>query len=445
MAKGIFPQMSIPDIINALAGWGISVSPEQLKSPNPDFVEGVYCACLQQVTDLSHDSLRDPVQHALNASQAEDKDLYAAALTSNIILYHLTRFAKAARVEDFNSRDLFSPERERTIVLLSAFINFVKFTEQYCDAFLKDLRERSDALIVQRDNIAEQFNEVQAKCDELSAQIAKDRPLCEQLNGENTALTSTMFLTKDAQAKAVRDVEQFKTDRTELLSRKEVLNGEIKSLEEAIIRTRSRIVQSPDRIKKTISIMSNTAMEDKKTVAMHEAKARDLQAKVNALHNIEKDVRGCIEQIQTIEREVKSLELSQKALTELRDLLDEKVIERNELRLRQERVNDQLANAKIKLERAQKHAEDKKTASQKTIERLQKEYDDMVMERRENDKQIEEVRDEANDVVAKMNEHLKQSEAELSELLAEYWKLRHETDVYMETLANKLNMRVSAD
>lgn len=106
MGKGIFPQMSTPEIINALAGWSISVSPEQLKSPTPDFVEGVYCACLQQVTGLSHDALRDPVQNALNALQTEDKvccvsthlssgntygaqDLYTSALASNIILYHL--------------------------------------------------------------------------------------------------------------------------------------------------------------------------------------------------------------------------------------------------------------------------------------------------------------------------------------------------------------------
>jgi len=38
--------------------------------------------------------------------------------------------------------------------------------------------------------------------------------------------------------------------------------------------------------------MSTTAMEDKKTVTLHEAKARDLQAKINALLNIEK-VRLC--------------------------------------------------------------------------------------------------------------------------------------------------------
>lgn len=34
--------------------------------------------------------------------------------------------------------------------------------------------------------------------------------------------------------------------------------------------------------------MSSTAVEDKRTVLMQEAKARDLQAKTNALLNIEK-------------------------------------------------------------------------------------------------------------------------------------------------------------
>lgn len=57
----------------------------------------------------------------------------------------------------------------------------------------------------------------------------------------------------------------------------------------------------------------------------------------------------------------------------------------------------------VKLERAKKHAEDKKSASQKTIERLQHEYDNMVVERRENDKQIEEVRQDANEVELKVH------------------------------------------
>ena len=68
----------------------------------------------------------------------------------------------------------------------------------------------------------------------------------------------------------------------------EALNVEIASVSDSINRTQSRIVQSPERIKRTISAMSSTATEDKKTVMMQEIKARDLQTKINALLNIEK-------------------------------------------------------------------------------------------------------------------------------------------------------------
>ena len=181
------------------------------------------------------------------------QDLYASALTTNILLYHLyvncsffhawshtfhrIRFAKAARVDDFNSKDIYSPERERTLILLSAFINFIKFTEQYCDAFLKDLRDGSDTLIVRREDVTARLNEIQDKIEELTwvhfrvyqlcnsmslirAKIAQDKPICEQLETEQIALKNTMLLTKDAQIKVVQDVEQYKTERNSLTKRK---------------------------------------------------------------------------------------------------------------------------------------------------------------------------------------------------------------------------------
>jgi kinetochore protein Nuf2 len=65
-------------------------------------------------------------------------------------------------------------------------------------------------------------------------------------------------------------------------------------------------------------------------------------------------------------------------------------------------VEKQLTNAHEKIERAQKHAEDKKLANQRTNERLQREYDEMVIERRDNDKQLEELRREADNIEAKV-------------------------------------------
>jgi kinetochore protein Nuf2 len=65
-------------------------------------------------------------------------------------------------------------------------------------------------------------------------------------------------------------------------------------------------------------------------------------------------------------------------------------------------VAKQLANALEKLERAQRHVEEKRAASQKNIERLQREYDEMAVERKENDREVEELRTEANEIEARV-------------------------------------------
>lgn len=67
-----------------------------------------------------------------------------------------------------------------------------------------------------------------------------------------------------------------------------------------------------------------------------------------------------------------------------------------------QRVYKQLSNAQEKLERAQRHAEDKRIASQHTIERLQREYEEMAVERRDNDRQVEELRAEADEIERKV-------------------------------------------
>lgn len=56
---------------------------------------------------------------------------------------------------------------------------------------------------------------------------------------------------------------------------------------DGISRTRTRIVQSPERIKRNISTMGDTVVEEKRLLASHESKTRDLQQKIQALLSIE--------------------------------------------------------------------------------------------------------------------------------------------------------------
>ena len=63
-----------------------------------------------------------------------------------------------------------------------------------------------------------------------------------------------------------------------------------------------------------------------------------------------------------------------------------------------QRVHKKLANAQVKLERAQQNAEEKRAQSQQTLERLQEEYEKMVVDRQVNDRKVEELRAEADEV-----------------------------------------------
>lgn len=90
------------------------------------------------------------------------------------------------------------------------------------------------------------------------------------------------------------------------MSAQEQLQASIDELGELISQTRSRIVQSPDRLKRKISDMAATVAEDKRTFALHESKIRDLQMKSAALIAIEK-VRvqmpcACIRSVYSVAR-----------------------------------------------------------------------------------------------------------------------------------------------
>jgi kinetochore protein Nuf2 len=105
MARGIFPTMPPSEIVGYLNNWDINISHELLLRPTPEFVESVYYACLERVTSISLDSIRNPVQNALVALEDSDQvcvsvtinsemlispqDLYSVALIHNILLHHL--------------------------------------------------------------------------------------------------------------------------------------------------------------------------------------------------------------------------------------------------------------------------------------------------------------------------------------------------------------------
>lgn len=63
---------------------------------------------------------------------------------------------------DFSAKDIFTPTSERTRLILSAFINFVKFSEQ-CMPFVAGIRGKAADLIQEREDGSHELSKLEAQ------------------------------------------------------------------------------------------------------------------------------------------------------------------------------------------------------------------------------------------------------------------------------------------
>jgi len=74
--------------------------------------------------------------------------------------------ASAAKVPDFSSRDIFLPTSQRTRIILSALINFIKFSEQ-CAPIVQGVRKKAEDLAQDTENMMRE----RARLEMLLAQL----------------------------------------------------------------------------------------------------------------------------------------------------------------------------------------------------------------------------------------------------------------------------------
>lgn len=87
------------------------------------------------------------------------------------------RLAHAAKIEDFSAKDLYFPEPDRTRAVFSAFINFIKFTEQ-SEAFINRLRNQSTAVIKERQAVLEETAALEQQMSEFKYVTPLSPPRC---------------------------------------------------------------------------------------------------------------------------------------------------------------------------------------------------------------------------------------------------------------------------
>ena len=72
----------------------------------------------------------------------------------------------ASRLDSFTIKDLGQPEKGRTMNILSAIVNFVKFSEEQAD-LIRSLQSQDIYALEEQDRLIEEINVIQKKVDEI--------------------------------------------------------------------------------------------------------------------------------------------------------------------------------------------------------------------------------------------------------------------------------------
>eukprot|EP00854_Cymbomonas_tetramitiformis_P018737 gene18737-22376_t len=247
---------------------------------------------------LFREELQQPVFEAVDA--LEFPALHEESIGTLAFNRALTDLVLSAGIHDFALKDLYKPESGRTRRILSAVINFAKFREEKVQAY-EELRENSDAtqeryaqlqeanltLICSGWNVpmfmincldtdqtkAQEVDQLERETAELAAKIAA-------LNKEHTGLTT--------------ELESLKATDNELSDKVAKEKSHVDSAHQEAQRLRGQIVQSPDRLQRALTDLSNTVEKDKSAVGDAEKKSRELQTRLDTLSKVERDVQKCV-------------------------------------------------------------------------------------------------------------------------------------------------------
>ena len=138
------------------------------------------------------------------------------------------------------------------------------------------------------------------------AKQAVDAPQIEQLRHENNNLGMQLRSLKDLHEKLKDDLKDIRSKKKDLMGQQvhvrfsfreradlrvihqEQRAAELTQMRDTVKRIQSRIIQSPERIKRSITLMNTTTVQEKKMIYIQENKSKDLLTKISTLKVIEK-------------------------------------------------------------------------------------------------------------------------------------------------------------
>lgn len=207
----------------------------------------------------------------------------------------------------------------------------------------------------------------------LRAKNAEDEPKTKAQREENEKLLVELRQLSSELKDVTDEQEQLKQQRLAIVEDISSQKLDQTQLEQQTRDMKSRIVRSPERIKRHLSEMASQVAADRQTHAASVAKTRDLSKRLEVYSALETELRGLIELERDIETQRKLVADKSLERTTLRTTVENTQIELESHAERIKQLDRQLRNAEERTARQQKIIQEKQDEANARIDMLKAE------------------------------------------------------------------------
>ncbi|KAL0042016.1 hypothetical protein WJX77_000793 [Trebouxia sp. C0004] len=427
-----FPILSNQELLPCLKEMDLPLSAEQISKPTFEILQRLYEILVTTLLGVTREELQQPVFMAIDT--LEYPELHDESIPTLAFIKSLNRLLVAAGIKDFNmQQDLYKPDSNRLRRNLSGVINFAKFREEKLVPYT-DMQESVEHLLEETAELEELNMTLTAEVGKLEAERAAEEPAVSQLEAETQQVFQENQQLNKQSTLLSNDVRTLKQQNNALADEASSAKFKLVDAQQEQLKLKGQIVESPERLQARLEELAGGVEKERALVMDAERRSRDLQARMDHIAKVEKEVVKAIKQMEEVEVEVKKKKEVSSRVKQLRKQVNANQAELQELEATEQHLKRQQASLTDRLSRLENQSALKREAAVSAVEEQLKEREAIEAENAaarariaENEAMMRALRDRMKEL---QNNH----DAQVSTVLEKYQSLRRQVQQYHELL-----------
>lgn len=365
--------------------------------PKPESIQTLYVRVLHLLYRFRPE-LHSMVPLLVNIANPQ---YHEATLGITSVFLLMRQFLPICLVHDFALSDLLVPKKQKTLIILSAIMNYLHFRKQRMDM----IHEKKSKLRADRDRLQalnKGISEAQKKIETLNTIPPEQQAEADELAASLSELQNTT--SHEFQEVTVRNesIAEWKTKNAEKTQKLTQLKVDVSNLKEDVSKLRSQIVESPEELKSQMERMREDVKTIKCTIEDTDGRVVELQSMMQSVTHTEAKLQQMFNLLQDLEssltnskqREQEHQELTaqyEKKQKELKTLCSEEVQLKRALGMKLDK------ESKLNIRRQKK-----KEMKEQHVQEVLGEYNHIHQKREEMADKIQEISSETKQLKAKI-------------------------------------------